>query len=34
MTAIDLLEATITELSPLIREGKLSPARCARAVRR
>ena len=31
MTAIDLLEATITELGPLIRDGKLSPVELTQA---
>ena len=31
MTSLDLLEATITELSPLIRDGKLSPVELTRA---
>ena len=29
MTALNLLGATITELSPLIRDGKLSPVELA-----
>ena len=31
MTTLDLLEATITELGPLIRDGKLSPVELTQA---